>query len=196
MPKNGFGNYCLLDAEYPPQCSHYISQSNAFLVKIPQWVTLALFSHRVKEIGFTMEKNTSKNYFGTLLCGLVLLTAFNAYAQFPAASALLSNNIDHYSINSSDDYMRIEQKINSVAGNIRDAHQKYPNLKYTPSFSNDQLTGFIITGVSDNAVADELSSNLMLLDQLGQAVSNMDISLLPNIKENKLSKVSKKEASR
>lgn len=143
-----------------------------------------------------MKKNTSKNLFGALLSGLFFLTALNSYAQFPAASALLSNNIDHYSINSSDDYMRIEEKISSVAGNISDAHQKYPNLKYTPSFTNGQLTGFIITGVSDNVAADELSSNLMLLDQLGQAVNKMDISLLPNIKDNKLSKVSKKDASR
>lgn len=143
-----------------------------------------------------MKKNTSKNLFSALLGGLVFLTALNSYAQFPAASALLSNNIDHYSINSSDDYMRIEEKINSVAGNIRDAHQKYPNLKYTPSFTNDQLTGFIITGVSDNVAADELSSNLMLLHELGQAVNKMDVSLLPSIKDNKLSKVSKKDASR
>lgn len=149
-----------------------------------------------KENWIVMKKNTHQVIAGAILCALIFLTGFNTYAQYPAASALLSNHIEHYSINSPDDYIRIEQKMNTIAAKLRDAHEQYPNLKYMPSFSNDLLTGFIITGVGDNAVANDLSVNLMLLAQLGDAVNKMDINFLPNIQNDKLSRVSKKKASR
>lgn len=131
-----------------------------------------------------------------LFGAFVFLTAFSAFAQYPAAAVVLSNNVDHYSINSPDDYLRIEQKINSVTEKVRGVHQKYPNLKYTPSFSNKQLVGFIITGLNDSHIANEFSSNLMLLNQLGEAVSKMDVNFLPDVADNKVSRVSKRVANK
>jgi hypothetical protein len=144
-----------------------------------------------------MNKNPS---YSTIFCAVVfamsLTTSIHAYAQYPAASALLSNAIEHYSINSKDDYLQVEQKINTLSATLQDAHQKYPALTYTPIYSGNELSGFIISGVHDNSVADELSSALMQLDVLGKAVTKMDMSYLPSIRENKLSRVSRKEASR
>ncbi len=144
----------------------------------------------------TMTRNTLTLIIRTILLSGILAAGVNAYAQYPTASVLLSNNIEHFSINSQDDYVRVEQQINSVAAKLRDAHQKYPNLSYTPLFSDNELTGFIITGVSENHVADELSACLVQLDVLGKAVRAMDPSYLPNVDSNKLSHVSKKDASR
>lgn len=144
----------------------------------------------------TMKRNTLTLIIRTILLSGILAAGVNAYAQYPTASVLLSNNIEHFSINSQDDYLRVEQQINSVAAKLRDAHQKYPNLSYTPLFSDSELTGFIITGVSENHVADELSACLVQLDVLGKAVRAMDPGYLPNVDSNKLSHVSKKDASR
>jgi hypothetical protein len=143
-----------------------------------------------------MKNSTPPNCLRVaFLAAIFLLTGLHAYAQYPAASALLSNNIEHYSINSSDDYLRIEHKINSVTKKVSDIHNKYPNVKYTPTFSNNILVGFIITGLNDNDTANDLSMNLMLLNQLGEAVGKMDVNFLPNVDDNKLSRVSRKVAN-
>ena len=138
-----------------------------------------------------------KNLLSGLVFAALVGASFNALAQYPAASAVLVNHdITKYSINSTEDYVRIEGQINALGESLRDAHKKYPNMNYMPVYNEDQIVAFMINGVNNNAAADAISNNLMQLEILSDAVRSMDISLLPTAKDAKSSRVSKKVASR
>jgi len=144
-----------------------------------------------------MKNNTHKNFLIAFAFGAAIISSFNAQAQYPTVSALLSNNtMASYTINSTEDFLSIEQSINTLAAKLRDAHQKYPNLKYSPAYDNGEIIAFVITGVPQSSIADELSSYFMELEVLGNVVRTMDATYLPPIADNKLSRVSRKEASR
>ena len=144
-----------------------------------------------------MKSKTHKNLLLAVAFSVAIISGFTAHAQYPAVSALLSNNaMGHYSINSTEDYLYVEQSINTLAAKIRDAYQKYPNVNYSPVYDNGEIIAFMINGVSKSSAADELSSNLMQLEVLGNAVRTMDVSYVPYASSKKLSRVSRKEASR
>jgi len=55
--------------------------------------------------------------------------------------------------------------------------------------------GFTVTGVSQSSEADKISSNLMELEMLGNAINSMELAYLPLDSDEKLSsRVSKKKA--
>lgn len=144
-----------------------------------------------------MMKNKTHNYLIAFAFTATIISGFNAHAQYPAVSALLSNNtIENYSIGSTADYLYVEESINTLAAKIRDSFQKYPNLKYSPVYDNGEIIAFMINGVSKSSAADELSSYLMQLEVLGNAVRTMDEAYMPYAANKKLSRVSRKEASR
>jgi len=138
-----------------------------------------------------------KNLLSGLVFAALVGASFNALAQYPAASAVLVNHdITKYSINSTEDYVRIEGQINALGESLRDAHKKYPNMNYMPVYNEDQIIAFMINGVNDNTAADAISNSLMQLEILADAIKSMDESFLPSTKDSKLSKVSKKLATR
>lgn len=138
-----------------------------------------------------------KNLLASLVLIAAALSSFSAKAQYPAASVLLVNHdLTQYAINSTEDYVRIETQINALGVNLRDAYKKYPNLSYMPVYNEDQIVAFMINGVSDSDVADQISNNLMQLEILAGVIKTMDLSYLPTTKDTKLSRVSKKDASK
>jgi hypothetical protein len=142
-------------------------------------------------------KTLDRNFFAALILAAFIGTSFNAVAQYPAASAVLVNNdITKYSINSTEDYLRVERQITALGESLGEAFKKYPNLNYMPVYNEDQIIAFMINGVNNSAAADAISNNLMQLEILSDAVMSMDESLLPSTKDIKLSRVSKKVASR
>jgi hypothetical protein len=142
-------------------------------------------------------KNLHKNLLTTLVFGAALAISYNVQAQFPAAAVMLVNNdMIKYSINSTEDYILVEEQITALGEKIRDAHKANPNLNYTPVFNNEEIIAFVVTGVKENSAADEISNNLMQLEVLADVVKSMDDSFLPTIKDSKLSRVSKREASK
>ena len=142
-------------------------------------------------------KNLHKNLLASLVAAVAVIGSFNAMAQYPAASVLLINNdLTKYSINSTEEYVRIEDQISALGESIGQAYKKHPNLSYTPVYNDDKIVAFMINGVKDSEDADQISSNLMQLEILGAAVKSMDESYLPTIKDSKLSRVSKKVASK
>ena len=142
-------------------------------------------------------KNLHKNLLSALVIAAAVVGSFNAMAQYPAASVLLVNHdLTKYSINSTEDYIRIEDQISVLGESIGEAHKSHPNLTYIPVYNGDQIVAFMINGVKDSKSADEISNNLMQLEILAEAVKSMDESHLPTIKDSKLSKVSKKVASK
>ena len=142
-------------------------------------------------------KTLNKNILAALILAAFIGTSFNAMAQYPAASAVLVNHdLTKYSINSTEDYLRIERQITALGETLGDALKKYPNLNYMPVYNEDQIVAFMINGVNNSAAADAISNNLMQLEILSDAVRSMDVSLLPSAKDAKLGRVSKKVASR
>jgi hypothetical protein len=142
-------------------------------------------------------KNLHKNFLSALIVAASALGSFQAFAQYPAASVLLVNHdLTKYSINSTEDYIRIEDQITALGESIRDAYKEHPNLTYMPVYNGEQIVAFMINGVNDSEDADRLSNNLMQLEILADAVRSMDVSHLPTAKDSKLSRVSKKVASR
>ena len=131
-----------------------------------------------------------------MICGAILLSGITSYAQYPASTMLISNTVEYYSTNSAEDYMRIEQKISTLAKTLQKGHAKYPNLKYMPAYNNGEISAYIVTGVTDSSDADKLAMCLMQLDKLGNAAQAMNEAYLPSIPESELKHVSKKEASR
>jgi hypothetical protein len=142
-------------------------------------------------------KNLHKNLLVALLVGASIASSFPAMAQYPAASAILVNNdLTKYTINSTDDYIRIEEQIASLGESLRHAHKTYADLSYMPVYNGDKIVAFMINGVNDSKAADQISHNLMQLEVLADAIKSMDESYLPSTKDSKLSRVSKKVASR
>jgi len=142
-------------------------------------------------------KNLLKNLLSALVITAFAFGSFDAMAQYPAAAVLLVNHdLTKYSINSTEDFIRIEEQIASLGESIRAAHKKHPNLSYMPVSNNDQIVAFMINGVNDSDAADQISNNLMQLEILSDAVKSMDESYLPTIKDAKLSRVSKRVASK
>ncbi|HKZ39175.1 MAG TPA: hypothetical protein VJ184_16040 [Chryseolinea sp.] len=121
-----------------------------------------------------------------------LLASFNMFAQGAKTSPSVS---PLYSINSQGDYLKTVNSINELAGKLYDAHQKFPQLMYSHVYgSNGELIGFTVTGVPYSSIADDISSNLMKLEALGNAVQKMDYAYLPESDERLNSRVSKKNA--
>jgi hypothetical protein len=101
-----------------------------------------------------------------------------------------------YKIQSQSDYLVAVNSIHALAGKLYDAHVKYPSLSYTHVYNQDgSLMGFSVTGVSQSIEADKISSSLMELEMLGNAINNMDLAYLPLDGDEKLSsRISKKKA--
>lgn len=143
-----------------------------------------------------MKNNTRKNIIIAFSFGLAIASCLTVNAQINSASAVLSNNIESYSINSTEDYLNVEQNINALSLKIKQAYAKYPNMNYTASYNNGEIAGFIITGVPNSTVADELSFYLMQIEVLSTVAMNVDEAYLPVVKNGKLSRVSRKDASK
>lgn len=142
-------------------------------------------------------KNLHKNLLSALVVAAGVVGSFNAMAQFPAASMLLVNHdLTKYAINSTEDYVRIEDQIAILGESIGEAYKKHPNLSYIPVYNGEQIVAFMINGVKDSKSADEISNNLMQLEILAHAVRSMDESFLPTVMDTKLSRVSRKAAGK
>jgi hypothetical protein len=116
-----------------------------------------------------------------------LLASFNLFGQTSATT---------YKIKSQSDYLVAVNSIHTLAGKLYEAHVKYPSLSYNHVYNQDgSLMGFAVTGVSQSVEADQISSSLMELEMLGNAINNMDLAYLPLDSNEKLSsRISKKKA--
>ena len=137
-----------------------------------------------------------KSFFAFLIVVVALVAGHQVKAQlFPTASMLLSNhNVSDYTITSADDYTQLENSINTLSVKLHDAFVAHPNLQYTAATSNEEIVGYIITGVNNSAEANEISSILMQLEVLGDVARSTDEKYLPMIADASSTRVSKREA--
>ena len=145
-----------------------------------------------------MKTIVTKSLIASLIIGSAFITEVKAQAQlFPTASLLLSNhNLSDYTINSTEDFSRLEGSISMISHRISSAFESHPNLQYLPSYNeNGEIAGFIITGVSNSTEANDISSMLMQLEVLAKIAQSADEKFYPADEMNAV-RVSKKEASR
>jgi hypothetical protein len=138
-------------------------------------------------------KNTSRMIFGALIMSLSLACALEAKAQLPTESALISDHHINHSISSTEEFAQVESSINALSHQLCGSFSNYPNLRVIPAFENDELIGFIITGVSDSKEADRISLILLELEQLSKMAKNSDMKFLP-VGDMNSSRVSKRES--
>jgi hypothetical protein len=144
-----------------------------------------------------MKAIITKSIIATVVVASAFISEVNGQAQmFPTASLLLSNhNVSDYTINSTEDFSRLESSISMISERIASAFQSHPNLQYLPSYNeNGEIAGFIVTGVSNSIEANNISSMLMQLEVLGNIAQSADERFYPS-EEMNASRVSKKEAS-
>lgn len=137
-------------------------------------------------------KNTSRTIFGAFIVSLSLVCAFNAKAQLKTASTLFSNHDINHPISSAEEFAKVESSIKTLSAQLCKSFANYPNLKFIPAFDNDELIGFMITGVSDSKEADRISLILLELELLGGMAKNTDLKYLPVAYSS--SRVSRKES--
>ncbi|MEJ7645804.1 MAG: hypothetical protein WKF87_14515 [Chryseolinea sp.] len=139
-----------------------------------------------------------RSLVATLILGAAFITELKAQAQlFPTAAVLLSkHNISDYTINSIEDYSRLESSISTISQRLASAYQSHPNLQYLPSYNeNGEIAGFIVTGVSNSIVANDISSMLMQLEVLSEIAQAADEKFYPAA-EMGATRVTRKEATR
>lgn len=105
--------------------------------------------------------------------------AFDVKAQQLTASTVLSNHDINHSISSAAEFAEVESSIKALSVQLRESFSNYPNLRSIPAFDNDELIGFIITGVSDSKEADRISLILLDLELLSEMAMNTDLKYLP-----------------
>lgn len=138
-------------------------------------------------------KNTSRTIFGALIVSLSLACGFEAKAQLSNVSALLSSNDVTLNISSEEEFAKVESSIRGLSAELCQSLSIYPNLRFFPAFDNDELIGFIITGVSDSKDADRISLILLELEKLGETAKNADLKYFPDGNKNS-GRVSKRES--
>jgi hypothetical protein len=163
----------------------------------PRFYALAhIFDGSHKMINNPMKPTVSKSLFITFVALASILSAIQVNAQlFPAGSVLLSNHsLSDYTISSTQDYVQLESSISTISAKLHDAFQNHPNLQYTPSLNDNEIIGFIVTGVNNSAEANEISYLLMQLEVLGDLARSADEKFLPVVNEIQSAHVSRKEA--
>jgi hypothetical protein len=143
-----------------------------------------------------MKKNNNTILRVAIVLGGFLISGFMANAQYPVLTMIIPSTVQYYRTSSADDYLRIEQKINSLAHTLQMGYAKYPMFKFTPAYANGEISSYLVTGVSDIGDVDKLAICLMQLNVLGNAAQAMNSDLMPSIPENEVKRISKKQASR
>ena len=125
-----------------------------------------------------MRKRTTmrKEHNNWLIVGLGLMMTFFINFNVQAQSELLS-------IKSTQDYIQAEQLIESIANELYKAHQLYPGFKYNVDYKNNELVSVTVSGIDNHTIANRIANQIVVLEDVGRAVSNMDMSLLPELPE-------------
>jgi hypothetical protein len=84
-------------------------------------------------------------------------------------------------IKSTTDYRIVQDSIEVLAYELYTVYQQYPETRYKHQFdAQGRLTGISVTGIRDKATAGRVSSYIMKLEVLGEAIRTMDRAYLPD----------------
>jgi len=122
----------------------------------------------------TTMRKTSNNW---VIVGLgLMMTVFVNTFTVQAQSELLS-------IKSTQDYVQAEQLIESIANELYKAHQLYPAFAYDVDYKDNVLVAVTVSGIDNHTIANRIANQIIVLEDVGRAVSNMDMNLLPELPE-------------
>lgn len=113
-----------------------------------------------------------------LLAGLGLMitiigSAFSVHAQSRQIVA------DSPFIQSTKDYFEAEQLIDAIADELYKAYQLYPEFDYNIEYERDGQMTVIVSGVDNHTIANRIAKQILVLEDIGRAISEIDAALLP-----------------
>jgi hypothetical protein len=112
-----------------------------------------------------------------LILGLgLMMTVFVNTLSVHAQSEVLS-------IRSTQDYIQAEELIEAIANELYKAHQEYPGFAYNIEYKNNELVAVTVSGIDNHTIANRIANQIIVLEDAGRAVANMDMSLLPALPE-------------
>ena len=124
-------------------------------------------------------KKLSRMILGALVMSLSFGCAFESKAQLRTESAPISHHEINHIVSSSEEFAEVESSINALSVQLCKSFSNHPNLRFVPAIENDELIGFIITGVNDSKEADRISMILLELELLSEMAKNTDVKYLP-----------------
>lgn len=87
------------------------------------------------------------------------------------------------SIQSTADYLEAEQLVEAIADELYKAHQLYPDFAYDIEYENNRLMSVTVTGIDNHTIANRIANQIIVLEDIGKAIANMDVSFLPALPE-------------
>jgi hypothetical protein len=110
---------------------------------------------------------------------LMIIMSFQASAQ-SADNSDRPSRPGSLKIKSEADYRIVQDSIEVLAYELYTVYQQYPKIRYKHQFdAQGKLTGVSVTGIRDKETAGKVSSHLMKLEVLGEAIRTMDRAYLP-----------------
>lgn len=132
-----------------------------------------------------MRKRTAMRTGSTtnrLIVGLgLIMIAFISTLNVQAQSREITSDV--LTINSTKDYLEAEQLIDAIATELYKAHQQYPYFTYDIEYKNNRLFAVTVSGIDNHTIANRIADQIIILEDVAKAVSNMDFNLLPAIPE-------------
>ena len=87
------------------------------------------------------------------------------------------------SILSTADYLEAEQVVEAIADELYKAYQLYPDFSYSVEYKNNTLIAVTVTGIDNHTIANRIANQIIVLEDIGRAIANMDMNLLPELPE-------------
>jgi hypothetical protein len=109
--------------------------------------------------------------FGVMV--IIMVSAVSVHAQ-PG-----KNISEVTSIQSTKDYLEAEQLIDAIADELYKAYQLYPDFAYNIEYGNTGLLTVTVSGIDNHTIANRLAHQIIVLEDLGRAISEIDVNLLP-----------------
>lgn len=117
--------------------------------------------------------------------GISILGILMIIMSFQASGQSVDNSdgpsrLGSLKIKSATDYRIVQDSIEALAYELYTVYQRYPQVRYKHQFdAQGRLSGVSVTGIRDKETAGRVSSHLMKLEVLGEAIRTMDRAYLP-----------------
>ena len=117
-----------------------------------------------------------------LIVGLgLIITLFVVTFSVQAQSRETISDVP--SILSTADYLEAEQVVEAIADELYKAYQLYPDFSYSVEYKNNTLIAVTVTGIDNHTIANRIANQIIVLEDIGRAIANMDMNLLPELPE-------------
>lgn len=132
---------------------------------------------------------------GFLLLTVCLGMATGATAQITCSRSSIAGTFD---IESTRDYTKAQDSVQVLAYALYDVYQHYPDFSYVHhSDEEGNIVAVSVVGIRDTETALHAAACLMAIEVLGDAIRDMDKSLLPPVtSESREKKMGEKETGK